>query len=58
MKRKHRLKFLRQSCVYYKDDYLMVDIYQCLYCKKYYIINTKTDGKISLDGLIGEEIND
>jgi hypothetical protein len=57
MKCKHALKFLRQSCVYFEGQLLMIDVYKCLNCDKYYIINTKTDGKISLNGLIGEEID-
>jgi len=55
---KHKLKFLRQSIILYKGKSTTIDIYQCIDCKKYCIINTKTDSRISLNGDIGEEIDD
>jgi len=54
----HKLKFLRQSMILWKGHPLEIDIYQCQICGKHWIINTETDGKISLDGKIGEEIDD
>ena len=55
---KHKLKFLRQSGILHEGKYKTIDIYQCIDCNKYCIIDTKTDKRISLNGDIGEEIDD
>lgn len=52
----HKLKFIRQSMVFVEGEKVLIDIYQCLHCKGYCIINTTTDAKISLGGKLGEEI--
>ena len=52
----HRLKMIRTSIVYYQGKKTPIEVWQCLSCKKYMIINLKTSGKISLDGKLGEEI--
>lgn len=53
---KHSLKFIRQSMVLYEGKPTTIDVYQCVNCDKYCIINTEKDTKISLGGKIGEEI--
>lgn len=53
---KHKLRFKRQSTVLYKGKPTEIDVYKCDNCEKIYIINTKTQTKISLNGLIGQEI--
>ena len=52
----HRMKFKRQSAVYYKGKTVEVDIYECQECQGLMFINTKTDGYISFDGAMGKEI--
>lgn len=53
---KHKLKWIRQSGILNKGKFMIIDVYQCQVCKKYWIVDTATDGKISLGGKIGEEI--
>jgi len=52
----HQLKFIRQTIVLYDGEYTKIDIYKCQKCNKICIINAKTDGKISLNNELGEEI--
>ena len=52
----HILKFLRQVIILYRGKSTLVDIYKCEKCNKICIINTETDGKISLNNELGEEI--
>jgi len=53
---KHKLKFKRQSVIYHEAEMISIDVWQCEECKKYMIIDNRTDGKISLDGRLGDEI--
>ena len=53
---KHKLKFLRQSKVLVSCGETIVDVYQCMICKKLSIIDNKTGKKVSFDGAMGEEV--
>ena len=53
---KHKLKWKRQSKVWYKSKIVDVDIYQCEECNGLMFINIKTDGRIYFDGAMGKEI--
>ena len=52
----HRLKFIRQSKVLISCEEMIVDVYQCMECKKLSILDNKTGLKVSLNGAMGEEI--
>ena len=54
--RKHRLKLLRTSGILYIGKFIEIEVWQCLECKKYMILDAKTGKKISLNNEIGEEI--
>lgn len=53
---KHKLKFLRQSFIFFKGKKFIIDVWKCQICNKYMIIDNATDSQITLNGLIGEEI--
>ena len=52
----HKLKMIRNSGVLYQGKFTEIEVWQCIECQKYMIIDSKTGGKISLDGRLGEEI--
>jgi len=55
---KHKLKFIRQSMIFWETKPIIIDVYQCIECKKYLIIDIETDARLNLGGLIGTEIED
>ena len=54
--KKHKLKFVRQSMIFWGNKPVVIDVYQCQECKKFLIIDTKKDSRLNLGGLIGKEI--
>lgn len=53
---KHKFKFLRQSMVILKGKTTVIDVYECIYCKKLQIIDNEACKIISLNGQMGEEV--
>jgi ribosomal protein L37AE/L43A len=53
---RHQNKLLRTSMVLRKSQLIGVEVWQCEKCKKYLIINVATGSRISLNGELGEEI--
>ena len=52
----HRFKFLRQSMILFEGKMTVIDVWQCIKCKKLQIINKDNCKIISLNGRMGEEI--
>jgi len=52
---KHNFRFKRQSMIYYKGKYIVIDVYKCDTCNKLRIINNDTCSVISLHGAMGGE---
>ena len=52
----HKLKMIRTSAILYKGKLTQIEVWQCLKCQKYMIIDLKKGSQISLNGALGEEI--
>jgi hypothetical protein len=53
---RHQFIFDRQSKVIFNGEELEIEVYKCIACEKLYILDSKTGLKISLDGMMGEEV--
>lgn len=52
----HKFKFLRQSMILFERKTVVIEVWQCIKCKKLQIINKDDYRIISLNGKMGEEI--
>jgi hypothetical protein len=53
---KHSFKFDRQSIIHHDNIEIPVVIYKCRHCRKYFIINSKTNERVNLNNQIGIEV--